>query len=573
MTVVDSTIVIAGRENPVLGDYVAHLRRTGVTHMALASTPDDCRAAAVASPAVVLFLDRHPQTDRPLIDAVAQLAANTRAARVCVVSSFLAHFGDHGASAVEAYAGERLSDVGVAAVVIRPSHVVSPHSRAAHTLRRLSGWFPLVPRRLRGCCLDSQDLFAAIEGVLNASAVRPGRRYTLLGPNRPWRDVLREQPGGGMARRAATAIATVLSWLFLGQFVGLAVAILGRVAPRFRAWNFDTLYPTSTAELLALYNPHNYHHVKIVGYNNGVVHFGQQHPGKTVVSTIRCNRVARVTGRTATFDGGVTIRQAVDVLSGAGKEFYVLPNYSFVSLGTAFFVPIHGSASEFSTLGDTIEKVLLYDPVADRFLAAARGESTFAEAMYDLGRDVLLLRLTLQVKDKSRYFLARETLTGPTSADLLVALRDVRPANVEIRKSKAASATADIYRYYTDGHANDGAALEFPRDRVGRLWDRIETNRVSAALFHGFMRRFGYHVEMFLSPDEFAAFWDTHGRLPIAKIQLRHIRRAAVPHAPFRDFDCVSADLFMLRKHKSAFEQYVRQTFPAVRFNPGKHSM
>jgi hypothetical protein len=87
------------------------------------------------------------------------------------------------------------------------------------------------------------------------------------------------------------------------------------------------------------------------------------------------------------------------------------------------------------------------------------------------------------------------------------------------------------------------------------------------------MRRFGYHVELFLSADEFAAFWDTHGRLPIAKIQLRYIKRTAVPHAPFRDFDCVSADLFMLRKHKCTFEQYVRATFPAVRFNPGKHSM
>ena len=269
----------------------------------------------------------------------------------------------------------------------------------------------------------------------------------------------------------------------------------------------------------------------------------------------------------------MTIRQAVDVLGRAGKEFYVQPNYSFVSLGTAFFVPIHGSASEFSTLGDTIEKVLLYDPVADRFLAAVRDRPAFVEAMYDLGRDVLLLRLTLRVKDKSRYFMARETLTAPTSGNLLAALRDVRPANVEIRKSKAASATADIYRYYTSGHANGGAAVEFPRDRVGRLWDRIETNPVSAALFHGFMRRFGYHVEMFLSPDQFAAFWDTHGRLPIAKIQLRHLKRNAAPHSPCRDHDCVSADLFMLRKHKREFEQYVRETFPAVRFNPGKHSM
>jgi hypothetical protein len=492
---------------------------------------------------------------------------------VCVVSSFLVHFSDPRASAIEAYACEQLKGVGRPMVVIRPSHVVRPHSRAATALSRLAGWFPLVPQWLTGCCLDSQDLFAAIEFVLDAPAIQPGRTYTLLGPNRPWRDVLRGQPGGGVARRTATAVATILSWLLVGQLLAVVLAILSRIRPRLRAWNFDTLYPTSAGELLALYNPHNYRHVKIVGYNNGIVHFGQRHPCRTVVSTIRCNRVARVVGRTATFDAGVTIRQAVDVLSRAGKEFYVLPNYSFVSLGTAFFIPIHGSASEFSTLGDTIEKVLLYDPVTDRFITAARGRSAFEEAMYDLGRDVLLLRLTLRVKDKSRYFMARETVTAPTSGDLLAALHDNRPANIEIRKVKAASQTADIYRYYTDGHATDGGALEFPRDRVGRLWDRIETNPVSAALFHGLMRHFGYHVEMFLSAADFATFWDTHGRLPIAKIQLRYIKRTAVPHAPFRDFDCVSADLFMLRKHKRAFEQYVREIIPAVRFNPGKHSM
>jgi hypothetical protein len=87
------------------------------------------------------------------------------------------------------------------------------------------------------------------------------------------------------------------------------------------------------------------------------------------------------------------------------------------------------------------------------------------------------------------------------------------------------------------------------------------------------MRRFGYHVEMFLSAAEFATFWETHGRLPIAKIQLRYIKRDGFPHSPFREHDCVSADLFMLRRHRRVFEQYVRDTFREVQFNPGKHSM
>jgi hypothetical protein len=60
--------------------------------------------------------------------------------------------------------------------------------------------------------------------------------------------------------------------------------------------------------------------------------------------------------------------------------------------------------------------------------------------------------------------------------------------------------------------------------------------------------------------------------LPLRKIQLRYIRRDGFPHSPFRDHDCVSADMFMFRKHREQFEAYLKKTFSVVRANPGKHS-
>jgi hypothetical protein len=53
---------------------------------------------------------------------------------------------------------------------------------------------------------------------------------------------------------------------------------------------------------------------------------------------------------------------------------------------------------------------------------------------------------------------------------------------------------------------------------------------------------------------------------------LRYIKRDGFPHSPFADHDCISADIFMWRKHKPRFEQYLKETFHAVQFNPGKHS-
>src|SRR5262249_37843888 len=143
----------------------------------------------------------------------------------------------------------------------------------------------------------------------------------------------------------------------------------------------------------------------------------------------------------------------------------------------------------------------------------------------------------------------------------------------EIRKSGAAAATVQVYQYFTAKDHCEQAALEQPRDALGRLWDRLEENPITSFLFHTLTRSLAYHTELFLSEQEFARFWETHRALPIRKIQLRFIRRDGWPHSPFRDRDCISVDLFMLKKHRNRFESYVKQTLPTARTNPGKQGM
>jgi hypothetical protein len=589
-------LLIAGLNNPIVADLAAHAVEHGKHRPVVVSTPQVCPLAESraesytaegfsparflaahqgdAISAVIVFLSgSESEAERRLLDAVAEVAGNSPSARVCLVSTFRVHFGDRHAAGAEAYALERLKALRARTALFRPSHVLSRHSRPSAWLRVLAFACPLVPKRFKSCCLDGDELFAALEQEIDDTRSRGFRAYTLLGPNQPWKNLLTENQGVGVGHHALTALAAVMSLMLVGQILGLVFDLLVRAMPRLRSWDFDTLLPSSVRELLALYNRYNFRYVKIVGYNNGVVHFGHRHPGKTIVSTIRCNRVAWVNGRMAKLDGGVTVRQATEVLNSAGKEPYVVPNYSFVSMGTSFFVPIHGSASEYSTMGDTIIKVVLYDPAKDRFLVTTRGEPDFGHFMYNLECDILLLRLYIRTKEKSRYYLKQQTLANPTSKELLAAFHDERPSNVEVRKSKASSTTVRVYKYYTQASPGDSEALELPRDSVGRLWDRLEMNPLTSALFHGLTRQFAHHVELFFTADEFAVFWETHTRLPIAKIQLRYIKRDAMPHSPFRDHDCVSADLFMLKKHRPAFEAYVRQTFKQVRYNPGKHSM
>jgi hypothetical protein len=593
---VDEVLLIAGTRDGVIADYAAYASLVGGLRVSVISSADVCRRIKERaelhpveefSPSlyleahshdrlagVVIFLSRdESKRDYKLLEMATEIATAKGAACVCLVSSFRAHFGDQRAKQSEEAAINRLRRFPGRVVVFRPSRINSPRSGLSESLRKYRSLAAVVPERFKSCCVDGEELFAAFGQELKSTDSRKHRTFTLLGSNQSWKELLARKSNGHPVPTFIHRAVLLLRLLLLGQIAGLMFDFFVRWFPRLRVWNFDTLRPNSMRELLSLYNKYNYRHVKIVGYNNGVIHFGHHHPGKTILSTVSCNRVARVQGDLARFDAGSTIRQAMEMLKADGKELHVIPNYTYVSIGTTFFVPIHGSANQYCTVADTIEKVLLYDPVDDQFITGCRQDADFGRYLYNLSADVLLLQLSLRVKQKSRYYVKVQKLANLSSEQILSFFKDTRVSNVEIRKAGAASQEVKVYQYYTTPPDGDSDGMELPRDPLGSLWDRLESNPLTSVLFHGLVRRFAYHVELFLPEDDFAVFWETHGKLPLSKIQLRYIRRDGFPNSPFREHDCVSVDLFMLKKHKRAFEAYVQSTFRAARMNPGKHSM
>lgn len=558
-------VLVADLGNPVAADYAAHLGRGSEVRVV---RPGE---SAEAVSGVVLFLGtRAGQLELDEILARDRIGEGTF---VGIVSSFEAHLGNRAVTDAEAFLLARLTDLRARVVVFRPGFVLTPGSRATRLLSRFAPFYPLVPSRLRGCCVEGDELFAAIERERCEPRRRRPRLLTLLGPNRPWRERLAERRTGGLLGTGITVVCTLFAWLLVGHLGAVIFSVLSRWKPSLRRWNFDTLRPTSMRELLALCNPYDAHHVRVVGYNNGVVHFGQHFPGKTVVSTVHLDRVVRAGPAEIRADAGVTIRKALDFLASSGQTLYVIPNYSYVCLGTSFFVPIHGSAADYSCVAETITRVLLYDPRTDRLIRATRDEPAFRDHVYHPGSGVVLLRTCLRVKAKSRYFVHQEERDAPSAADLVSALRDDRPTNVEIRKSSASTQKVRLYRYYRDPDQAQGANLvELPRDSLGRLWDRLEENAITSFLLHRLTRHFAFHVELFFTAEEFARFWETHHVLPLRKIQVRYLRRDGFPNSAFRDHDCVSVDLFLFRRHRRTFEEYLKQTFAVIRANPGKHS-
>jgi hypothetical protein len=594
-------VLVAGFTDPVAADYAAyvsrHNRMAKASHRLDVTEDADFESALLTRPmpividlsgptasadlqrmfdraapsALVLFLkpcrkDRH----RAMVGNVLARAAGARVKLAVIVSSFRLHLDDKNAAEAESYARDQAQALGMFTLVFRPGHVLSPNSMGSVRLRQLGFGYPLVPKWLRSCCIEGKELFSAIENERHQPPAARHRAFTLLGPNRPWKEFLQHHRGEAWWGMCLTLVSAALALLLVGQLAGLALKLLARRRPGLRHWDFDTLRPRSFRELLALYNKYNYRHVKVVGYNNGVIHFGQRYPGKTIVSTVHCNRVVRAGPEEIKVDCGATIHTARAFLAKDGQDLCVVPNYSYVCLGTAFFVPIHGSAAEFSTVAETITKVLLYDPVRDRFVVARRLEAGFGEYVYNLSADVLLLRLTVRVKQRARYRVECQGLRNPSSDVLAMALRDDRATNVEIRKSDAASDNVKVFKYYGGDETRSG--LELPRDALGSLWDRLEENALTSFLMHALTRYFAWHVELFFTAAEFATFWQSHQAVPLRKIQLRYIRRDGFPHSPFYEHDCISVDMFMLRRHRRCFERYLKKTFAVVRSNPGKHS-
>jgi hypothetical protein len=572
----EEILLVAGVGDSIADDYAAYVRgqKDCRVRVVLAGTANRRSAEEPLAESVsdfVFFLKpRLAKGDRGLLK---QTIARCRGVKfVGLISTFRVHLGDRHAAETENWVLEQIRPLGARVVVFRPGHILSRHSPVSQRFRRFGFCYPLVPRRLRSCFVEGEDLFAAIESERRTDPHRGARVCTLLGPNRSWKDLLALRRAPGLWPTCLTALSRLLSLLLLGSLAGLVLDLLARTWPSLPRWNFDTFRPQSLRELLALYNKYNYRHLKVVGYNTGVIHFGQSYPGKTIVSTVSCNRIRRISADLIKADCGTTVRNALDFLTKADQELPVVPNYSYVCLGTSFFIPIHGSASHFSTIADTITRVILYDPVRDRFIAASRNDPAFRECVYNLRADVLLLRLYLKVKPKSRYFVHRQDMINPGSQELLAALQDLGATNVEIRQSRASSDKVTVSKYYKALEGTTTPVIELPRDTLGRLWDRLEENPVTSFLMHALTRYFAWHVELFFAPEEFPRFWETHRELPLRKIQLRYIRQDGFPHSAFREHDCVSVDLFMLRWRRRRFEKYLKETFGIVRTNPGKHS-
>ncbi len=462
----------------------------------------------------------------------------------------------------------------------RVSLTVLRTGRVLHPSRDTPGWWQCLqaalPPQFSVPCLELQELAGIIELELSGDSFgkMPEGEFSqqvlsIPGKRRP----CAEAAFGGLKdsesrmRRLAAGIlrSTGAGWLFAGL-----LKVVSLVVPELRDRLQGTMRPRVLGDLVSLCNRHTPQQIQLAGCNHGVNHFGWKFPGKTVVCTTSVPGQIRVHRGVVTVDAGVTKKKEMDRLAADGLELPVTPNFSWISMGTCFFVPVHGSGSRMSTLGDAIQRVVLYDREQQRFIAADRGDGLFEEAMYNRQHPWLLLRMTLLTQPRTAFEMKETPLEAPTAEQLLEQFENPLASHVEIRKSRATDTQVMVRAWQVSEPSGGAAAL--PRDRIGRIWDRLEETPVVSSLFHWFVRTFAFHVELFLTAEEFRVFWARHAALPLSKIQLRRMRQDGMKHSACCTEDRISVDLFMLRGNRDVFCRFVSEELPGARSNPGKQS-
>ncbi|MGD1875283.1 MAG: hypothetical protein ACFB02_19790 [Mastigocoleus sp.] len=560
--------IIVDFGHPVSADYIKRLASRGCLIQDFSDAEKLANTSSQVTDMTVFIHGKLPEKT----DTILELVKRYRVKNISIITTFQSYFDNNFETIeLEEIFLHRLKEVGSCGVIFCCGHIISDRSLTEKNLRRFAFASPLIPSSLRSCCISGEEVFEAIDAEQNSSS-RRSRIITLLGANRPWQEFLKDYWSDNILQVLLRNFCFVLSFLLFGHLAAFLLNWLIKLGLISRCWSFDTLKPSSTRELLSLVNKYNLKYVKVVGYNNGVNHLGSRYPEKTVISTVNCDRIIRVSENIIKVDCGATILQTLDFLRPKQQELYAIPNYSHICMGTAFFVPIHGNALDYTTIAESIVKVVLYDPKEERFIITSRQETTFKQYIFNTTSQVILLRMYLEVKPKARYFPSKVKLSQPNSQVLLDAFCDNTISNIDIRKSKADSEIVYINKYYSKSQEKTKSeGLEFPRDSIGGLWDKLEEKPITSWLMHTPVRYLLWNIELFLTEEEFITFWETHSSLPIRKIEIRYVKRSSSANSPFPDCDCIAVDFMLSRKHCQVIKEYIKNNFAVPRYHLGKH--
>ena len=287
------------------------------------------------------------------------------------------------------------------------------------------------------------------------------------------------------------------------------IALLSHFHVYFKGWYLAGEFaPSSERELRSFFN-HRSNKVIVVG--GGAIReiFGLRTRERIVVSTRNLTQISGVAeDGTCRLQAGVTFAAALRSLRGQDRTLALLPNYSYVTLGAALAVPLHGMNAKCPTMAAVVERMSLIDLRTGR-LRQLQTQAEVAQWMHLEPDTVLYLSADVRTEPITRFVLRKTTLSARRCGEcayesLSRALRARQDKRIEVRCTSPPRFCLDGIRFVAYEYDEDpGSKMEVPRNFVGKLWD-----------FHGLIRlgrlmidlRLIQSCEFFIDEEVFVPF-------------------------------------------------------------------
>jgi hypothetical protein len=475
--------------------------------------------------------------------------------------------------------------------IVRPSVVVGGDLVWDSVLRKLAGFYPLIPRSFTRSFVDVSEVSGTIKGIIDGQI--QSSRITLLGHRRSLREMAKQYSSRRstgklwlvgsilVAALLLCCIVTLHSQLIETILLGLVAAwVLGAagltyllpwVHEYFSGFRYFSFFPHLEEDVVSLCRSQN-QNIVIRGYDNKAKYFHERLPAlytNVVLKDFNKVRGLDFEKNQVRVDAGICFVDLLDYLRKHDRWLANYPNYHYITAGACILCPVHGSSIQYPFMADLVESFRYYDRKKDEVIELSRKDREFDSVIFNsaLINQMVVLTVDFNVAHRVKYRLQTVQI-DVNQLDFVKLFESLEhDKHLEVRVNSLRSGRAYIQTYtsldFSEGPAAPKGLQAIKADSIGRKWNLIRRNFVTKIIAQAMSRPY-VNFEWFFDHKEFERFWEEivaqRQMYRFYKLLIRFNMTTALTVNPY--YNTISIDVMvvntpeMLRRCKKLYEHY-----------------
>jgi hypothetical protein len=475
--------------------------------------------------------------------------------------------------------------------IVRPSVVVGGDLVWDGILRKISSFYPLIPRSFTRSFVDVSEVSRTIKGIIDGQI--QSTRITLLGHRRSLREMAKRysfhRSIGIVWPVGSILLAALILWGVLALHSGLAETVLlvlvaacmlGAVGltyilpgihEYFSGFRYFSFYPDLEEDVVSLCRSQN-QNIVIRGYDNKAKYYHEKLPA--LYTNVVLKDFNRVRGldfekNQVRVDAGICFTDLLNYLRKHDRWLANYPNYHYITAGACILCPVHGSSIQYPFMADLVESFRYYDRRKDEVIELSRKDPEFDSVIFNsaLINQIVVLTVDFNVEHRVQYRLQTVQM-DVNQLDFVKLFESLEhDKHLEVRLNSLRSGHAHIQTYTTLAYSHERTVPKglqaIKADSIGRKWNLIRRNFVTKVIAQAVSRPY-VNFEWFFHHKEFERFWEEivaqREIYRFYKLLIRFNMTPAPTGNPY--YNTISIDVMvvntpeMLRRCKKLYEYY-----------------